>query len=208
MSRKEFHMTSENATWQDTLDAGPGLAARLEGEGQYNIAKLTRAAADAMSRGAAHQRSVPTDKAELAASIERVADDLAGFSVDQNLSAALRRGAAALSAGRIPLIDETPHPYVCRTCGHLTLGEPVEKCPMCGAWPGTYQRFMPHYWFDALEPFTALEKLRQTPVTVAELLGSAGSGIESPGGRRRLPSVTPSRTCGTRKSWITASLCS
>lgn len=163
-------MTSENATWQDTLVQLLALAARLEGEGQYNIAKLTRAAADAMSRGAAHQRSVPTDKAELAASIERVADDLAGFGVDQNLSAALRRGAAALSAGRIPLIDETPHPYVCRTCGHLTLGEPVEKCPMCGAWPGTYQRFMPHYWFDALEPFTALEKLRQTPVTVAELL--------------------------------------
>jgi hypothetical protein len=68
------------------------------------------------------------------------------------------------------MISETPHPNVCRTCGHVALGEPVEKCPTCGAWPGTYQRFMPVYWLDALEPFAALATLRQTPVEVAALL--------------------------------------
>jgi hypothetical protein len=163
-------MSVKASEWQDTLLCLLALAARLEGEGQYNIAKLTRAAADAMSRRAAYQRSVPTDKDELAAGIEQVADAVASLDVDQSLSVALRRGAAALSEGRIPLISETPHPYVCRTCGHLALGAPAENCPTCGAWPGTYQRFMPNYWFDALEPFAALTKLRQTPVEVAVLL--------------------------------------
>lgn len=163
-------MTTENSTWQDTLVQLLALAARLEGEGQYNIAKLLRAAADAMNRRAAHRRSVPTDRAGLAAGIERIAGALASFGVDASLAAALRRGAAALSEGRVPLINETPHPYVCRTCGHLALGEPATKCPACGAWPDTYQRFMPTYWLDALEPFAALEKLQRTPNEVAALL--------------------------------------
>jgi hypothetical protein len=142
----------------------------LEGEGQYNLAKLTRAAADSASRRAAYQIAVPTNRDELVADIERTADALSGLGVDKSLSSALRRGAAAMSQGRLSLIDETPHAYVCRTCGHLTLGEPAEKCPTCGAWPGTYQRFLPVYWLDAFEPFAALERLRQTPVEVAALL--------------------------------------
>jgi len=39
--------------WQETLIHLLALAARLEGEGQYNIAKLARAAADALGRQAA-----------------------------------------------------------------------------------------------------------------------------------------------------------
>jgi hypothetical protein len=163
-------MSVEASEWQDTLLRLLALSARLEGEGQYNIAKLTRAAADAMSRQAAYQRSVPTNKDDLAADIDQVADVVASLDVDQSLSVALRRGAAALSEGRIPLINETPHPYVCRTCGHLAIGEPAENCPTCGAWPSTYQRFMPNYWLDALEPFAAMAKLRQAPVEVAALL--------------------------------------
>ena len=85
----------------------------------------------------------------------------------------------ALDEGRVPLIHETPHPNVCRTCGHLTLAEPATQCPRCGAWPSTYQRFMPVYWLDALEPLAALAKLRQTPVAVAALL--AGLPEESHG---------------------------
>jgi uncharacterized damage-inducible protein DinB len=86
------------------------------------------------------------------------------------LLAALERGAAALDEGRVPLIDETPHPSVCRTCGQVALGEVTDQCPVCGAWPDTYQRFMPNYWLDALEPFAVLETLRRTPEEVAALL--------------------------------------
>lgn len=163
-------MTINDADWHASLLRLLALAARLEDEGQYNIAKLLRAAADAITRRGAYHLAVPAGKDALAADVAQAADILARFDVDQNLAAALRRGAAALDEGRIPLIGETPHPYVCRTCGHLTLGEPAEKCPTCGAWPSSYQRFMPIYWLDALEPFAALESLRRMPGEVAALL--------------------------------------
>lgn len=163
-------MTSENANWQDTLLHFLALAVRLEDEGQYNIAKLLRAAADAITRRGAYQRAMLAGNGAQAADVAQAADILANLDVDQSLADALRRGAAALAAGRIPLIGETPHPYVCRTCGHVTLGEPAGNCPTCGAWPSSYQRFMPVYWLDALEPFAALAALRQTPVELAALL--------------------------------------
>jgi hypothetical protein len=93
-----------------------------------------------------------------------------GLGLDKELGEALRRGSAALAEGRIPSITETPHPYVCRTCGHIVLGEPKAKCPTCGAWPETFQWFAPIYWLDALDPPAAMEKLRQTPRDVADLL--------------------------------------
>jgi hypothetical protein len=88
----------------------------------------------------------------------------------EELLAAFQRGANALAENRIPSIIETPHPFVCRTCGHLTMGDVTEKCPTCGAWPDTFQWFAPIYWLEALDPPAALEKLRQTPIEVAALL--------------------------------------
>lgn len=170
MTGGRFPLTSENAHWQDTLLQLLALAARLEDEGQYNIAKLLRAAADAITRRGAYRLAMPADGGRLAADVAQAADALANFEVDPCLAAALRRGAAALAEGRIPLIGETPHPCVCRTCGHVTLDEPAARCPTCGAWPGAFQRFMPNYWFDALEPFAALAMLRRTPDEVAALL--------------------------------------
>lgn len=156
--------------WQATLVRLLALAARLEDEGQYNLAKLLRAATDAMSRRAAYMVAMLAGADEVAAVIMQAADALSGFELDNALPLTLKRGAAALTEGRVPLIDEAPHPYVCRTCGHLTLAEPVGRCPTCGAWPETFQRFMPNYWFDALEPFAALERLHATPREVATLL--------------------------------------
>lgn len=174
-------MSNADPGWNETLIRLLALAARMEGEGQYNIAKLARAAADAMARRAAYERRLGGDKSALACEIEQVASALPGLGVEAGVSAALRRGAAALVEGRVPLIDETPHPYVCRTCGHLVLGEPAERCPACGAWPGTFQRFMPVYWFDALEPLAAVETLRQTPVKVSALLeGLPEAGLSQP----------------------------
>ena len=100
------------------------------------------------------------------ADIERVADSLD----DANLQTAFRAGASALTSGRLPLIHEIPHPYVCRTCGFLTLGGVPEKCPDCGAWGGTFQWFPPVYWLEALNPTESLERLRKTPLEVAALI--------------------------------------
>jgi hypothetical protein len=163
-------MTNRKAEWSDTLLHLLALAARLEGEGQYNIAKLARAAAESLTRQAAFKIALPSAKDKLAHEIEQAIDALSRLSVNEEVLAALKRGAAALADGRLPLINETPHAYVCRTCGHIVLNAPAEKCPTCGAWPTTFKRFPPVYWLDALEPFAALERLHQTPLEVAALL--------------------------------------
>lgn len=142
------------------------LALRLEGEGQYNLAKIARARADSLSRRAAWELNLPSDKETLARDIERLAASLD----DAELQTAFRNGASSLTSGRLPLIRDIPHPYVCRTCGYLTLGAVPEKCPDCGAWVGTFQWFPPVYWLEALNPAEALERLRKTPLEVAALI--------------------------------------
>ena len=163
-------MTNRKAEWGDTLSHLLALAAKLEGEGQYNIAKLARAVAEALTRQAAFKIALPSEKDKLANEIDRAVVALSKLDVDMDLLAALKRGAATMAEGGLPLINETPHAYVCRTCGHIVLNAPAEECPTCGAWPTTFKRFLPVYWLDALEPFAALERLRQTPLDVAELL--------------------------------------
>jgi len=46
-------MTNHKPEWSNTLSRLLALAAKLEGEGQYNIAKLARAVAEALTRQAA-----------------------------------------------------------------------------------------------------------------------------------------------------------
>ncbi len=146
------------------------LALRLEGEGQYNLAKLARAAVDVLCRRAAYQSFLSAESHDLVEEIERVTEALSRMDVGEELPVAFHHGANALAEGRIPSITETPHPYVCRTCGHIVMGEVKGKCPTCGAWPDTFQWFAPIYWLEALDPPFALEKLRQTPQEVAALL--------------------------------------
>jgi hypothetical protein len=160
----------ENLEWTHMLLPLLTLALRLEGEGQYNLAKLARAAVDALGRRAAYQSSLSTEGGELIEEIKSVTDALSGLDLGEELLASFRRGVNAVAEGRIPSITETPHPYVCRTCGHLVIGAVTEKCPTCGAWPDTFQWFAPIYWLEALDPLAAMVKLCQTPLEVAALL--------------------------------------
>lgn len=170
-------MTINKSAWADTLIHLFAVALKLEGEGQYNLAKLARATADSLSRRAAYQIEIPTDEDKLATDIQQTVEALSDLNVNANLLTSLKRGAEILAQGQLPLIDVTPHPYVCRTCGHLALDQPPDKCPACGAWADTFQKFMPNYWFDALEPPTATETLRQTPIQVEKLLGGLSESV-------------------------------
>lgn len=163
-------MHEDKALWSDTLVHLMALAAKLEGEGQYNNAKLARAAAESMTRQAAYVLSLPSERGQLVGEIQKAVSALTSLGADPGLLDAFRLGIDAMAAGRLPLIDETPHPYVCRTCGRVELAQPTKICPTCGAWPATFKQFLPVYWLDALEPFAALERLRQTPIDVATLL--------------------------------------
>ena len=162
--------TNHDGRQAETLVELLAAADRLEGHGQYNLAKLARAAADSLARRAAHALNLSPDPAGLAATLDRLAAELPGHGLSDALAAALVRGAAAMSDGRLPLIDETPDPYVCRTCGELLMAPPAAPCPTCGAWPATFQHFRPVYWLDALGPREALAQLAQTPGVVAGLL--------------------------------------
>jgi len=166
----ENAMTGKPSEWKDTLVHLFALASRLEGEGQYNLAKLARATADSLCRQAAYELETPTGKDELAVAIKNIADGLTSFDVNPDMITALNQGADVMASGQLPLIDVTPHAYVCRTCGYLVLQEPAENCPTCGAWPGTFQLFLPVYWLNALEPLSAMQRLRRTPIEVEKLL--------------------------------------
>jgi hypothetical protein len=146
------------------------LAAKLEGEGQYNLGKLLRAAVVSLAQEAAYRRPAPANPAALVQAVEQAGERLAAAGAAEALLAALQRGTAALSAGRLPLFHETPDPFACRTCGYLTLSPPTAACPRCGAQPATFRRFTPMYWLEALDPFEALAALRETPARVANRL--------------------------------------
>lgn len=163
-------MSTDKSTWAETLIYLFALAARLEGEGQYNLAKLARAAADSLCRQSAYLINIPTEKDKLAADIQQTIEALFHLNMSADLLSALKQGTEVMAQGQLPLIHVTPHPYVCRTCGTISLSPPVNSCPTCGAWSDTFQRFLPVYWLDALEPFAALERLRQTPLAVDKLI--------------------------------------
>jgi hypothetical protein len=156
--------------WNEILLPLLTLAAQLEAEGQYNLAKLARSTADALSRQAAYLQMTQNGRPELASEIRKMMDSLSNLGVSGEVISAFEHGADAITQGRLPLIHEIPHPHVCRTCGCLILGEVTDNCPTCGAWPETFQEFSPIYWLDALDPRAAQEKLRQTSLDVTSLL--------------------------------------
>ncbi|WP_119066084.1 DinB family protein [Aggregatilinea lenta] len=163
-------MTDRTPTWGDTIVHLLALASRMEGEGYYNVAKLLRASADATLRRTAYRLNLPTGLSNLHGDVARALGELAALSCGPDVLDALKAGQAALKAGRLPLIEEMPNPFVCRTCGMLLVEPPTERCPVCGAWPESFQEFMPNYWFNALDPFQAVERLRTTPGEVAALM--------------------------------------
>lgn len=146
------------------------LAARLEGVGQYNNAKLVRAAAEAITRRAAYDLKLPAKHEEISPKLDAAIDTLAEFEVTAPLVETVKRGARAMAEGRLAMIDETPHAYVCRTCGHAVTEASSEVCPICHALPQTFEEFLPVYWMEHFDPFESLDNLRKTPQSVAALI--------------------------------------
>jgi len=146
------------------------LAAKLEGEGQYNSAKLERCAADALCRQAARDLDTPSNREELAAEVKQVAEALSELEVSPELVEAILHGAEIMADGQLPLFDVAPNPYLCRYCGYVTLTRPAVNCPNCHALPDTFKTFKPVYWLDNFDPFEALDRLQRTPADLAVLL--------------------------------------
>ena len=118
-------MTTNKSNWAETLIHLFALASRLEGEGQYNLAKLTRAAADSLCRQAAYPIEIPTDKDKLSADVQQTVEALPRLNMSADLLSALKQGTEFMAQGKLSPITATPHPYVCRACGYLTLAPPA-----------------------------------------------------------------------------------
>jgi rubrerythrin/uncharacterized damage-inducible protein DinB len=163
-------MDPKNDDLSYTIPKMYALAAKLEGEGQYNNVKLVRAAAEAICRQAAFKMELSPNNSELSDELKRISRTISENKVSAYLAKALMNGAKAMTTGQLPLIDETPNPFVCRTCGHVILDEPETDCPVCAARPQTFQKFPPVYWLTNMDPFEALDRLRQTPKDVSAIL--------------------------------------
>lgn len=145
------------------------LATELEKEGQYNTAKLVRAAAVSMLNHASITVRVPSDTGSQADVIESLASELAG-SPAAGLAESLNRAAMALREGRVALLAEAPDPYVCRICGATRVGSFTERCPGCGRWPWAAERIRPIYWIRESTVNEALDRLRTTPTEIQALV--------------------------------------
>lgn len=163
-------MTSNDESLSRVLIQLHAIARKLEGEGQYNIAKLARAAADSILRSSSYSVEILSEREKLADAVIEIAEELSRFDLEGNLIKALHRGASAMAEGRLPMIDETPHPYVCRTCGHTEMDLPVSNCPVCDARSRTFRRYLPVYWLEAMDPIEALNWLQKTPQEVKHLI--------------------------------------
>jgi hypothetical protein len=147
------------------------LAARVEADGGYNVAKLLRAAAMARLQREAdgNLSEVPRGEA-LHDALRGVAAAMADDPLLAPLAAPLTRGTTAFAAGALALIDDVADPRVCRRCGHVVAGEPFEACPHCGADEATYAVQRPVWWLDRYDPRAAQEALAHTPAKLQALL--------------------------------------
>lgn len=147
------------------------LAARVEAEGRYNVAKLLRAAVTARAQREADEALAAAPRGEaLLDALEAVAAAFAADPLSAPLGEPLRAGARTFAAGAVPLIDEVPDPLVCRRCGHVAMAEAPEACPRCGADGVTYLVQRPVWWLERYDPEEAMAQLERTPVRVRTLL--------------------------------------
>ena len=158
------------------------LAARVEAEGRYNVAKLLRAAVIARTqRGADEALESAPRGAGLLEALAEVADAFAADPLLAPLGEPLRTGTRTFAAGTVPLIDEVPDPRVCRRCGHVAMAEAPEACPRCGADGVTFLVQRPVWWLERYDPAAAMAQLERTPARVQALL----DGIPTPDWSRR-----------------------
>ena len=146
------------------------LAAAMEQEGQYNIAKALRAGCDAILTKSAYSMNMPSDRPSLIEELTWGIDVFERNEESRGLSRALQEGKQALIEDRLPLVENIPDPFVCRICGQAYLDTPSAPCPTCGAAPDTFQHVPAVYYLNEFEPMIALEKLIDAPTRLSSYL--------------------------------------
>jgi uncharacterized damage-inducible protein DinB len=138
------------------------VARGLESGGFYNAAKLIWACLFSQEIRASNERGIPTVTDELDHEMQEAIDALATRDARPELIVALKHGQQAARENRTIPQRDIPAVHVCRTCGEVMLGMPMQ-CPMCGAHPLTLREFLPIYFLEPMEPEQAIAALAEGP---------------------------------------------
>ena len=157
--------------WMDDIGRWVALSERFANEGEMNLSKLMDAALYAQARGAGWGYHPPVTRATMVQELETSIQHLKTLGADAGLIAALELGWAKLvrQDHRDLLVDEAPDVFVCRTCGHVALGQPPDHCPDCGSWPGRFRKFVPMFNGDSAEPSNPMTVLAVLTTNAADL---------------------------------------
>jgi hypothetical protein len=146
------------------------LAIRVEGKGQYNVAKFIRAAQDSLLRAAAFRLGYDTDEAGVLAEFARVILRLEQEGCDPALLERLRQGYRKMEANELCTIGDFPPVSVCRRCG--TVGGAFGVCPKCGSDIDSFVVHRPIYWMKEFDPMEAMHHLMKTPLKYINRVGA------------------------------------
>ncbi|HCG30554.1 MAG TPA: hypothetical protein DEU95_12725 [Chloroflexi bacterium] len=136
-------------TDEERRDAGTrtirllAIARGLEDEGQYNIARLFRAAA--FGEGARATIVRPRPASGLYEEMDAAIADLRATGRNA-IAGAMAHALETARAGGIPTLEDTPLTFVCRSCGEIMLGEKQAVCPVCRARRLTFEP-SPSVWY-------------------------------------------------------------
>lgn len=154
------------------------IARGLEDEGQYNAAKIFRAAAEAEVVRAT--RAHPRQGIDLEPAMDAAVAAARDAGLNDELVDMLHQASSSVQAGHWPLLEEIPRTYVCRNCGHVIFGEAPNACPDCAARPLTFQEFPPIFYLDYLSPELLVAALESN---LAEIERSVGGVSEDDASR-------------------------
>jgi hypothetical protein len=154
----------------DGIERMRALAERFQAEGQVNLSKLLEAAVFARLHRAAWESRPLVTPATMKADFDAVLEILRKDDQNPHLLAALEAGQRLLAQDEVPLIEDAPDAFVCRSCGYTTLGAAPDRCPTCSAWAGGFRKFVGIFNSDNAAP--------TNPSDVLALLSSNASALK------------------------------
>jgi len=136
----------------DGIERMLALADRFQAEGQMNLSKLLEATVFARLHWMAWQSRPLITPASMKTEFDAVLEILRKDTLNPELLAALESGLQMLAQDQVPLIEDAPDVFVCRSCGQEVLGSAPNRCPTCGAWSGGFRKFVGIFNSDNLDP--------------------------------------------------------
>lgn len=149
------------------------IAIRIEGKGQYNIAKFIRATIDSLLRESAFKSGYSADTESIINDLKVTTEKLKEIGFDKGIIANLKLGCQKIANNEISKVEEFPEPIVCRRCGLITVHSEKSHsnyCKRCSADLDSYVIHRPIYWMREFDPMESLTHLKNTPVKYSDLL--------------------------------------